>query len=137
MLKAVVGAPGSSEMVKATVQSGPIIPDCFNATVSQSRVPDIKSMETILSSNSKLTEFLSSFATYLSNCESAKATPVDKPVVKPDPVLTMADINQPTTVKKIEKIKEKNIKMKTQKKSVKVCLHEAASAFPPYPQFER
>ena len=65
--------------------------------------------------NSRLTEILTSFAKYLTNCESVKHVTVNKPVVKPNSVLTVADITQPTIVKKTKKIKEKSIKTKTQK----------------------
>ena len=54
----------------------------------------------------------------MSKSGSAKPDSVYIPVLKHDPVLTMADTAQPThvPVKKSEKIKEKNIKTKKQKK---------------------
>merc|ERR1712055_68073 len=43
MLKAVVGIPDSSGMVKATVQSGPVIPDSFCIPVS----PQVSQMSAV------------------------------------------------------------------------------------------
>ena len=150
MFKATVGVPDSTDMVEASIQSGPSMPDFGDAptvTLQQSNPSNIQSIESVLSSiltntnddntDSRLKEFLTSFAVYLSKSGSNKTVPVNKPVVNTESMLTMSDIVQPTTVKMTEKNKEKIIKIKTQKKSVKACLSDAAYAFPPYPRFDR
>ena len=84
--------------------------------------------------SNKLTKLLFSLAASLSKSDVAKKDSFDDSVEKSDPVTAKAEIVQPNPVKKTQKIKEKNIKIKAQKKSVKTCLKDG-NTFPPYPQF--
>ena len=148
MLKAVVDTPNISGKVKAVIQSGPAIPDMDCSTLFKDpQISNIQSMEsslsTILSKNgnadaqatlfySKLAEMFHFMDAYKAKLDTSKPDSVLKteqpPIlsmmphaVQPTPVLTMPDIQSNPVhkpVKKTEKIKEKNIKNKKQKKPI-------------------
>ena len=84
--------------------------------------------------NTRLSELLSFFATYLAKPGSNPNTHANNYVVKPALVSPDIDTMRPTSLKNTKRLKAESVKPQ---KFSKASLEAAALAFPPYPSFKK
>ena len=82
--------------------------------------------------NTRLSEFLNFFATYLAKPGPNQNTPVHNAVVKSNSALLVSRNTMSTPIKNTKRLKEESTKPQ---KFTKATLEAAALAFPPYPSF--